>query len=249
MSSAVGRVIRRQFEGTRFEPLVEGMRRSRWPRVWRVGEKDHQAIHTLLPALVRSRSCCIDVGANRGEMLAEFVRLAPLGSHVAFEPLPELAEALKQRHPSVRIEQAAVSDRPGRATFHRCTTDDALSGLQATHDGDEVAFDVSIVTLDEALADLSRGELIKIEVEGAELGVMRGAAQTLQTHRPQVIFEFQRERAPAYNTTPCDIWDELVRRHSYELLRVDGSGSLSLDQFQHAFDVGDCYNFLARPID
>ena len=51
---------------------------------------------------------CVDVGANVGDVLAEMVQIAPLGHHVAFEPLPELASVLTRRFPDVEVRNAAV---------------------------------------------------------------------------------------------------------------------------------------------
>src|SRR5947208_4552300 len=71
----------------------------------------------LLTDWLESTSNCIDIGAYNGRVLSEIVRLAPHGSHIAYEPLPQKYRLLKKRFPSVDVRQAAVSNRSGETTF------------------------------------------------------------------------------------------------------------------------------------
>ncbi|HRK31544.1 MAG TPA: FkbM family methyltransferase [Tepidisphaeraceae bacterium] len=242
--------IRKKVEGTRLEPVVEGMRRARWPKLWRVGRKDHEALHIILPFLLRRSSNCVDVGANQGEMLEEFCRLAPHGTHVAFEPLPHQAKQLRERFPGVTINEAAVSDSAGETTFFHTLGDDAYSGLKRTDGAPRITgvqeIKVKLATLDDALPENYLVDMLKIDVEGAELAVLRGAKHTLARCRPVIIFEFQKERADSYGDSPRPYFDLLCTDLGYTLFRVDGKGPLTLETFQESFDAGDCFNFIAK---
>jgi FkbM family methyltransferase len=246
----LGKSIRRKVEGTRLEPVVEGVRRARWPRLWRVGRKDHEALHIVLPFLLRRSSNCVDVGANQGEMLEEFCRLAPHGTHVAFEPLPHQAARLRERFPAITLNEAAVSDQAGETTFFHTLGDDAYSGLKRTDNAPRVTgvqeIKVKLVTLDDALPKNYMVDVLKIDVEGAELAVLRGARGTLARCRPTVIFEFQKERAASYGDSPRPYFELLCGELGYALFRVDGVGPLTLEEFNHVFESGDCFNFIAR---
>jgi len=63
-----------------------------------------------------------------------------------------------------------------------------MSSLQSIPSINPISVDV--VTLDSLLPDMPTVDLIKIDVEGHELQVLRGAADLISQHRPLVIFEF-----------------------------------------------------------
>jgi hypothetical protein len=50
----------------------------------------------------------VDVGAHCGDILKALVKIAPAGSHWAFEPIPNLAAQLRKRFPGVQVEQVAL---------------------------------------------------------------------------------------------------------------------------------------------
>lgn len=246
----IGESIRRKFEGTRFEPVVEGVRRARWPRLWRVGRRDHEAMGIVLPFLLKRNFNCVDVGANLGEMLETFTRLCPDGRHVAFEPLPHHASSLRQRFPQATVHEIALSDQAGQTSFFHTLGDDAYSGLKRTDDAPLVTgvqeITVKLNRLDDVLDPAYHVDVLKIDVEGAELAVLRGGRQTLSRCRPTVIFEFQKERAASYGDSPHPYYDLLCDELGYTLYRIDGIGPLNRDEFQHVFDSGECFNFVAR---
>ena len=65
----------------------------------------------VLKKSLSENSNCIDVGCHKGEILDEILRLAPKGKHLAFEPIPELFEALKAKYQhTAKIYPHALSD-------------------------------------------------------------------------------------------------------------------------------------------
>jgi FkbM family methyltransferase len=242
--------IRNQFEGTRLEPVVEAVRRARWPKVWRVGRRDHEALMTVLPFLLNSDSNCVDVGANQGELLQFFLAQSPAGRHIAFEPLPHHAEHLRDAFRGVTIHEMALSDQSGEATFFHTLGDDAYSGLKRTEDGPQVSgvqeIKVKVARLDDVIAPDHRIDLLKIDVEGAELSVLHGAKKTLERCKPAIVFEFQKERAESYGHGPEAYFEFLCNELDYSLFRVDGIGPLSPHEFEQVYEAGECYNFIAK---
>jgi FkbM family methyltransferase len=79
--------------------------------------------------ILREDSVCIDIGCNRGRFLREVVRLAPKGTHYAFEPIPEFAEDLRRMFSTAHIVEAALSDVLGEATFYYMKERTGHSGL------------------------------------------------------------------------------------------------------------------------
>jgi hypothetical protein len=67
------------------------------------GWSDDRQTTRVLKKHLRSNSVCVDVGAHTGKILMHMQRFAPKASHYAFEPLPHLAAALKQRFPTTNI--------------------------------------------------------------------------------------------------------------------------------------------------
>jgi FkbM family methyltransferase len=143
----------------------------------------------LLASVIAPRTA-IDVGANRGEWTAALRRAG--FSVDAFEPLPELSVALGQRFrddPHVRVHAMACSDQIGTATLHTVDISDGqhdstlFSSLNEHPVFSGFAFSggmmVPTTTLNNALADGKRLQvgLLKIDTEGHDLAVLRGATR------------------------------------------------------------------------
>jgi len=214
---------------------------------------DFQSMRRLLAFTLRPDSCCIDAGAHRGALLAEMVRVAPHGRHVAFEPIPELAAFLREGFPGVEVHEAALSDHAGEAEFaHVRGQAEGWSGLRfrPLPTGEEAEVEqiqVRLEALDEVLPRRYRPAVIKIDVEGAEEQVFRGALKTLRRHRPVVIFEHGSGSAEEYGTTPASIHALLADEAGYRIFDLDGNGPYSLEEFEHAFYAGERVNFVAHP--
>jgi FkbM family methyltransferase len=212
--------------------------------------RDEHGLHVVLASVLRAGSSAIDVGANEGDVLASIVRLAPHGRHVAFEPIPALHESLVARFPHVDVRRAAVSDSAGTAEFTQVLDAPAYSGLRQRRDlppGAQEVERVSVRTerLDDLLEDGLVPTLIKIDVEGAELGVMQGAVETLERHRPYVVFEHGTGGADLYGTRPTQVFD-LLDGAGLRIFDLEGSGPYSRERFEATF-TEPVWNFLAAP--
>ena len=134
---------------------------------------------------------CIDVGAHRGAFLAHMTRLAPQGRHVACEPLPHLAADLRSNFPAATVHEVALANEDGEATFHFLPTMQGFSGLHDVAPGEHEVqeLQVRLARLDDLLDPELPISLIKIDVEGAELGRPDGAERTLRRWKPTVLLE------------------------------------------------------------
>jgi FkbM family methyltransferase len=215
----------------------------------RQARRDHDHLGAVLAALLGPDADCIDVGANEGDVLADMVRLAPRGRHLAFEPLPQLAEALRTRFPGVTVHEAALGDHEGRASFVHVVTRPGWSGFrERPYPAKErvETIEVEVLRLDDVVRDGLVPKLIKIDVEGAEMGVLRGAERTLRELRPVVIFEHGLGSADHYGTRPEELFG-FLEDVGYRVLDLDGGGPYTRDAFVGAFDRRERVNFLARP--
>jgi FkbM family methyltransferase len=217
---------------------------------------DEQATR-VISRVTRRESCCIDVGCHQGLILDQMLRCAPAGSHLAFEPLPNLAAGLREKYRGddrVSIHETALGDEQGRVTFCHVVTNPGYSGLRRRHydrEGEEVVeIDVTVERLDDLVPTDTRIDLVKIDVEGAELGVLRGGNDLLARCRPHVIFEHGIGGADCYGTRPEQVFDLLdACGLSLSLMAdwLDDGAPLSRDQFVDEFDSGRNYYFLAHP--
>jgi FkbM family methyltransferase len=203
----LGRRVREILAGS---PIEAPARRlfERTQRDRRNATYDRQAAKVMARCL-QADSVCIDVGCHTGSVLREMLRHAPRGHHHAFEPLPHLARRLAATYGrSVTVHEMALSDEAGIASFQHVVGRPAFSGflLRGEVRGEQATqMNVHTARLDDVAASLPRVDLVKVDVEGAELRVLRGARETLARHRPVVIFEHGLTAAAMYGDTTNEI--------------------------------------------
>ena len=136
----------------------------------------------------------VDVGANKGAYLYWMRRaVGPAGAVYAFEPQPGLARYLEAARQcmgweNVSVREVALSDSAGRKALHVPGWEGSPgASLEAAVGGR--AREVEVDTLDHQLEGEGAVRLVKIDVEGHELAVLRGAARTLSAHHPALLFE------------------------------------------------------------
>jgi FkbM family methyltransferase len=147
-------------------------------------------LHDLCP----SAGTAVDVGAWYGPWSR---RLATrIDRVIACEPVPDLADRLARTMPgNVQVIPAAVSDRCGQATIW-LPPDGAKTGrasLSEPYTGGSSRA-VPMLTLDSL--DLDHVRFIKIDVEGHEVPVLKGAQRTIEHDRPQLLVEAETELQP-----------------------------------------------------
>jgi FkbM family methyltransferase len=205
------------------------------------------AVQAVLAALLRPDATYVDVGTNRGQLLGEALRVSPAGRHIAFEPIPELAAQVRRDFAQVDTRELALSAQPGTAEFCHFKTMDGWSGLRRSPEvsderGHPQYIQVRLSTLDAELADASP-RVVKIDVEGAELDVVRGGREVLARSRPFVIFEHVAAAAALYGSPSTLLWDSFAEL-GYDVFSITGDGPFARDAFAAASGV---VNWLARP--
>jgi FkbM family methyltransferase len=165
------------------------------------------------------KSVVLDIGANIGLItvpLALFV--GTMGKVLSFEPVSANAAALRTNvelnslSGRVQVIECALGVREstlriGREGDHGATTGNAyLDGSAGSHTA-LVWTTVPVRSLDHVCNELSIENitLIKMDVEGAEIDVLRGAKHTLQRYRPIIYGEFQLSLRPKSGQTFADV--------------------------------------------
>lgn len=230
------------------EAPLRRVRAATLPPAARRDLRDAAAMHQLVSWLLAPDDDAVDVGAHAGAVIERVAEVAPRGRHLALEPLPHLAALLRSRLPQVEVLQCAASDAADRRVFHHVVGDPGLSGLDARATPEDAVerLEVPVVRLDDVAADRTRLRLIKIDVEGAELEVLRGAMGVICEHRPWIVFEHGFGAADHYGTGPDDIHALLTGEAGLRIFGLDGEGPLSLGAMRDSFSRGSRVNFVAH---
>lgn len=220
-------------------------------------------IRALLEALSPS-DIAVDVGANKGSYLIWLSKAVPSGHVVAFEPQPSLANYLKKAVATfglsnVTVESAGVSDHSGALILHipgegdspGASFEEAVRNRETCRD-----IEVPIYTLDGYFSSLpGRIGAIKVDVEGHELAVFRGAERIIRESRPLVVFECESRHMSRGSVQ--DVLEFFLER-DYEGWFIRRGELRPLAEFDpdiHQSQVGEkfwdskdyCNNFVVRP--
>jgi FkbM family methyltransferase len=177
----------------------------------------------------------LDIGASLGTVSAAMAQRLDQGRIIAVEAAPSVHPSLREtiRRASdsrITLVEAAVSDHIGVTTFHQDPNGSGW-GFLSPDGGTEV----NTITVDQIAADLglNRVDFIKIDVEGGELAVLKGASATLEEHRPIVMFEVNPFCLWRYGRClPQDLFS-WVRERFTDLVSIDEHGvveSLNSDE-------------------
>ena len=171
-----------------------------------------------------------DVGANYGFYSLLAKEVAPDCAVHVFEPQASLQEYLQQNLPAVKRNQIALTDTVGSIDFYE-GFDTGASGksstkLESVSSRKETYQKVTVesTTLDEYIKTNAIPTFIKIDVEGAEISVLRGARQLLKKHKPTIAMEVwlgNKQQDDTHKAT------DLLLSLGYKEYDIDSSGELT----------------------
>lgn len=174
--------------------------------------------HGPLRTYARVGTTVIDVGANIGFFTTLFARWVEDGHVIAIEPEEKNFERLTSL-----IARRGLGDvvEPIRGAAAEAEGTLCLA-LNPYHPGDHRIADqgitVAAVSLDHLLAERGWPEvsLIKIDVQGAEERVLRGASETLQRYHPALLVEVDEDALAAMGSCPEHLFSTLME-HGYRI--------------------------------
>jgi FkbM family methyltransferase len=192
-----------------------------------VGRVFDPCVTEALHRLIDPGETVLDAGANVGYMTSlAAVRAGPSGRVLSFEPHPDVFALLERNVASwsgrsdvatVEPRRVALSDRAGRGRLLAGEAFAANMGLatltNGSHDDEAHSYEVELQRLDELLDGVAVG-VLKIDVEGHEAGVLRGASGLLERRLVRdIVFE-------DHDTYPSEA-TELVESAGYHLVCLD----------------------------
>lgn len=208
------------------DEIGEGIRRR--------GYTERETLKAITSHLIRE-SIFFDLGAHIGQYT---LVASPLCRAVhSFEPVPETFELLRRNIQlnglaNVSANQCAVSDLCGEVRIYEgdLSTIDR-SSLRAPSSTSGRSFVVPSISLDTYVSKHgATPDLIKIDVEGAEIAVLRGASTLLRERHPALIVEIDKVNQPRFGFTADDLVREL-KGFGYSLSPLENEPGLDVSFF------------------
>jgi len=188
----------------------------------------------LLPKLCRTDGLSVDVGANKGLYCAFLLPVS--GEIAAFEPLPTLAQRLQRIFGErIKLHRVALSDQSGTCEIRLPRGNPSWATIDPHNDlalatAEIETHSVPMKKLDEF--ELKNVALIKIDVEGHEESVIRGALGTIEKWKPALLVEIE-ER---HNAGAIRRVNDLLSSFGYRCMFLDAGTLRSIADFDPAVD-------------
>lgn len=193
----------------------------------------------VLQRLLARDAVFVDAGANQGEFTVCAAACVTNGQVFAFEPVPSVRERLERNllgnglknvsvHP-VGLSDSTEDDVPifGASTaFSDGTQNIGLPTLFDVSGRGSPLARVNLRRLDDLLPKRQRVDVMKVDVEGAELAVFKGGEATIAREKPAIIFEANRETSEAAGYPVEALYDWLTS-HGYALKVIGAKGELT----------------------
>ena len=208
----------------------------------------------LVTRLCRSDRTFIDVGAHIGSILSEVMHHDSTININAVEAMPDKAANLRKKFPNIELFECAVGENDGEEIpFYVNTKQSGYSSLHKPSNNrlsETIEIKIPLKMLDK-LVTANDVDVIKIDVEGAELGVLRGSKSIIASNRPVIMFESGPPPSDGSGYSLDDMWT-FINEQDYEVLipnrlAHDGPG-LSLEGFKEShFYPRRTTNYFAVP--
>lgn len=145
----------------------------------------------LITSMCQSNKIFVDVGAHIGSVMSMVARRDSSIKIVAVEAMPDKVAKLRRKFPFAEIHDCAVGETTGDISFFINLTQSGYSSLKNSSNakkGSVSEIKVPIRRLDQLVVSKDV-DIIKIDVVGSELEVLRGSSKLLNNSRPIVVFE------------------------------------------------------------
>jgi FkbM family methyltransferase len=192
---------------------------------------------TLLDRILRPDMTFLDVGANQGEFSVFAAPRLSAGRIISLEPVSFLFERLQRNvtangFRNVTTLQRGLSDRDAvvgiymvRSRFTDGSLNEGLPSTVRFVDAENEIEQIRVIPLDSLVADLNinRLDVMKVDVEGAEMRVLLGAAESIYRFRPVILLEINDETCRSAGYRAEDLID-YVEKMGYRIERIGKEG-------------------------
>ncbi len=188
---------------------------------------------TVLKNLLQPDSTFIDIGANIGYFSLLAAKAAPKSKIVAFEPVSYFFDALENNialnhFKNIQSVKSAVGEKEEDRLIYLSAGNNA--GMSSFHPPENYSGSnetVKVVTLDSWFAGsgLAKIDIIKIDVEGSELAVLKGMKEIITRFKPHILLELNPETLAYFKLTTGDVLS-FVSQFSYKPYLITEPGKL-----------------------
>lgn len=197
---------------------------SRWVEQAQRLDHDQPVLQKLLPH-IRPGSLVYDCGAALGDHTIAYLRaVEPKGIVCAFEPHPLQFECLRRNCPMALCLPYAVGEEEGEAWLFN--QPDVVAGSRLVDPSCQWPMTrVRRVTIDRNCVLAPPVSLLKIDCEGSEPEILRGARETIMRHRPVIWCEINPVALQRQGHTTNELQDVLENMLSYRVAEFYPEGA------------------------
>lgn len=178
-------------------------------------------------ALIKPGDIVFDIGGDAGYYTLLFAKAAgPTGKVIVFEPIPKAQERILENvklngFQNVSLVDLALGSKRGAFVLEKPFEDSRIN-LEKTAPVSADDILVKVERFDTLVAErtLPLGDLIKIDVEGAEMEVLRGMDEYVAKHHPTFVIELHPTLLPQFGSSVDEVLNWLKQR-GYMLTAID----------------------------
>jgi len=212
-------------------------------RLYFTGDYEPETL-AAIAKLAEPGSAAIDVGANIGLISLWISKcVGPTGKVIGVEPSNWAVERLKHNAELSGadniVSNAAVADKPGEADMT------VINGYRVDDVNTVTPQHVKMVTIDGLVAEhgITRLSLLKVDTDGYEVDVFRGAEKTLAELRPNLVFELGPDHLKMAGSS-VEVLIGLLAGHGYSFFTEDFA---PVDPLTYAVEAYGSVNLIGRP--
>jgi len=191
-----------------------------------VSEPETHRILNFIDSNIKEQYYFVDIGASIGEFVLLMASKEKVLNVLAYEPNKKECESIinsanLNSFSNIIIKSKAVYDKTGLIEFN--FSDKSLVGSSIFKDeinAKSHTEQVEVVTLNEELKDLKENMIILMDIEGAELGAIKGGLKIINSIKPLIIFEYNLKSKKYFKLS--EIKDALNEDYELYKLRTDG---------------------------
>ncbi len=188
----------------------------------------------FISSRVKPGMTILDVGADIGYYTLLFAqRVGPSGRVLAFEPIPKAKCYLDQNialngWDNVQTFDFALFDRAGTVCLEDPFRKSRINPSKAMASDNDIQIEMQVFDEWRRTGQVDRVDLIKLDVEGAEMNVLRGMADTLQSHHPAIFLELHPREVESFSFSPSDVL-QFLSKLGYRIVPI-GQSTINLSQ-------------------
>lgn len=204
----------------------------------------------FLEEVIKPKDVCVDVGANVGAVTVLMAHQASKGKIFSFEPTPSLVPKINENvvinnfENRVEVIEKAVANKNGKLSF-ALTSESEVNHISTERD--EHSTTVTSTSLDSFLKrkQVKDLDILKVDVEGAELSVFQGAKKSLKDKRVSIIVFEVNKNIEDFGSTKQELL-QYLERFGYSLYQINSKGlEVHLEKVKSNFSAEKTANLVA----